>query len=134
MSTTSTFALGLGAGAALWYLTKNKHARAMLTAPASTPTTTATGATPATPSISSKPAASTPRNCPVRIEPAGIIVDGTRTELSDAVRQCAAAGGASITVDPSASASTYAALVAALDRANVPMVRNVRRTSQHGAR
>jgi hypothetical protein len=127
MSTTSTFALGLGGGATLWYLTKNKHTRTMLTAPASVPTTTTLGATPATSSISSKPAASTPRNRLVRIVPAGIMVDGTRTDLSDAVRQCAAAGGASITVDPSASASTYAALVAALDRANVPMVRNAPR-------
>jgi hypothetical protein len=127
MSTTSTFALGLGGGAALWYLTKNKRVRTMLAAPASTPTTPATATTPATPSISAKPAATTPRNCPVRIEPTGIMVDGARTELSEAVRQCAAAGGASITVDPSASASTYAALVAALDRANVPTVRNARR-------
>lgn len=108
MSTTSTFLLGLGGGAALWYLTKKKHSSAPAT---STPT-----ATPA----------SAPRNCAVHIQPGGITVDGQRAELSDAVRRCATAGGADVTVAPNASASTCAAFVAALDTANVP-VRNARR-------
>ena len=118
MSTTSTFALGLGGGAALWYLTKDKHRRPTTGAPAATsaPAATASTAMPAR----------APRNCAVHIEAAGITVDGTRVELSDAIRRCTAAGGADVTVGPSASASTCAALVAALDNANVP-VRNPRR-------
>jgi hypothetical protein len=103
MSTTSTFLLGLGGGAALWYLTRNKPSRA----PARTP-------------------GSAPRNCAVHIEPRGITVDGQRTELGDAVRRCATVGGANVTVAPNAPASTCAAFVAALDAADVP-VRNARR-------
>ena len=118
MSTTSTFALGLGGGAALWYLTKNKHRRPIAGAPAATSAPAAIGSI-ATP-------ARAPRNCAVHVEAAGITVDGTRAELGDAVRRCAAAGGADVTVAPNASASTCAALVAALDSANVP-VRNARR-------
>jgi hypothetical protein len=105
MSTTSTFLLGLGGGAALWYLTKRKHSSA--------PRATATPA----------PA---PRNCAVQIQPSGITVDGHRTELGDAVRRCATADRADVIVSPDASASTCAAFVAALDTANVP-VRNARR-------
>ena len=108
MSTTSTFLLGLGGGAALWYLTKNKQSRA--------PGTSAATATPA----------GTPRNCAVHIQPAGITVDGQRTELGEAVRRCATADGANVTVAPNAPASTCATFVAALDTANVP-VRNARR-------
>ena len=111
MSTTSTFLLGLGGGAALWYLTKNKHPR---TAP------------PARPSTSSATLAAAPRNCAVHIESAGITVDGNRAELGDAIRRCAAAGGAVVTIAPNAPASTCAAFVAALDKQNIP-VRNARR-------
>lgn len=126
MSTTSTFALGLGGGAALWYLTKNKKARDVISAPAATPAPAATSAAPP---------ARAPRNCAIHIEPEGITVDGTRAELGDAVRRCAAAGGADVTVAPNASASTCAAFVTALDNANIP-VRNARRrnagTAQSG--
>jgi hypothetical protein len=108
MSKTSTFVVGLGGGAALWYLTKKKHPRAAAT---NTPT-----ATPAR----------APRNCAVHIESTGIMVDGNRAKLGDAVRRCAAAGGADVTVAPNASASMCASFVAALDRANVP-VRNAHR-------
>lgn len=105
MSTIATFALGLGGGAAACYLTKNKHPNA-----------------PSTSSLVAPKAA--PRNCAVHVERAGITVDGTRVEVGDAVRRCAAVGGAEVTVAPNAPASTCAALVAALDTANVPTVRN----------
>ena len=103
MSTLSTFALGLGGGAAVWYLTKNKQ-RAATTAP-----------------VTSAPA---PRNCAVHVESTGISVDGERAELSDVVRRCAAAGSAAVTVARNAPASTYADLMTALRAAGVaPHVR-----------
>jgi hypothetical protein len=103
MSTLSTFALGLGGGAAVWYLTKNTH-RAATSAPAT-----------------SAPA---PRNCAVHVESTGISVDGERAELSDAVRRCAAADSTAVTVARKAPASTYADLMTALRAAGVaPHVR-----------
>jgi hypothetical protein len=127
MSTTSTFALGLGGGAALWYLTKDKQPRtttasAAIAAPA--PRSTSSTATPAR----------APRNCAVHIDSSGITVDGTRAGLGDAVRRCAAAGGAALTVAPNAPASSYAALVAALYRASIPTIRNAVRRNVRAAR
>lgn len=116
MSNTTPFMLGLGSGAALWYATRSKHKPVALSAPRA----------PGTSSPSTKPAA-VPRNCAVRIDHAGTSVDGARVNLTEAVRRCLAMGGASITVEPSASASTCAALATALEDANVPVERNARR-------
>lgn len=112
MSNTSTFALGLGSGLALWYATK----RATGTAPS----TTATGglSNPVT-----KPAApAAPRNCAVCIDAAGLIVDGARVDVDEAARRCVAADRVAMTVSPDAPASTCAALVTALG----PSARNLR--------
>ena len=119
-------------GAALWYLTKDKQPRATTTSAAiaaPAPRSTSSTATPAR----------VPRNCAVHIDSSGITVDGIRAELGDAVRRCAAAGGAAVTVAPNAPASTCATFVAALERANIP-VRNARRRNtgklhiRHGVR
>ena len=129
MSNTSTFALGLGSGAALWYLTKSKHKSAPPPASSGTaaPTTiTAPSATAAT--------ATARRNAEVRIDQAGIAVDGARVELAEAVRRCAAIGHASVTVAPNAPASTCAALMSALAAASVPTVRNLGRRNAKSQR
>jgi hypothetical protein len=62
----------------------------------------------------------------VHVAPSGISVDGVRTDVADAVRRCSLAGGADVTVAPDAPATTCAALMTALEAANVP-VRNSRR-------
>ncbi len=112
MSNTSTFAVGLGSGLALWYVTKDLKPPAASVASSNSPSV----ATPASP-----PA---PRNCVVRIDAMGIVVDGARVDVTEAVRRCEAAGRASVTVAPNAPAATYAALMTALGPANVPSVRN----------
>jgi len=106
MSNTSALALGLGSGLAFWHLTKNKPTHA------------------ASPASSSSPSIPAPRNCAVRIDRAGLTVDGTRVDLAEAVRRCEAAGHAAITLAPNAPASLYADLMLALDPA--PTARNAR--------
>lgn len=112
MSNATPFVLGLGGGAALWYATKRK------TAPSPTPQTSAS---------KGQKTASAPRNCAVHVERAGITIDGNCVDLTEAVRRCAAADTSSITVEPSAAASTCAALATALEAANIPVQRNARR-------
>ena len=124
MSNTSTFAVGLGGGLGLWYLTKSKSTPAASPAPSS-PTSAAP--TPANP-----PA---PRNCVVRIDATGLLVDGARVDVTEAIRRCEAAGHAAVTVARNAPASTYAALMTALGTANLPAVRNAGgRTSETDAK
>lgn len=115
MSNATPFVLGLGGGAALWYATKRK------TTPSSLPPTSASKHS------QTQKTANTPRNCAVHVERAGITIDGARVELPEAVRRCAAADTTTITVEPSASASTCAALATALECANIPVQRNARR-------
>ena len=113
MSNTSTFAVGLGSGLALWHLTKSGCAPATSLASSSSPSAAPTAPSP-----------SAPRNCVVRIDPTGITADGVRVDVDEAVRRCEAAGHAAVTVAPNAPASTYAALMTALGASNAPIVRN----------
>ncbi len=118
MSNTSTFAVGLGGGLGLWYLTKSKSKSAPAASPASTSPVSATPTPPNPPA---------PRNCVVRIDATGVLVDGERVDVDEAVRRCEAAGHAAVTVARNAPASTYAALMTALGTANTPAVRNAGR-------
>lgn len=123
MSNTSTFAFGLGSGLALWHLTKSRSARPASPVSSSSPSASPTAPTP--------PA---PRNCVVRIDATGLVVDGARVDFSEAVRRCEAAGHAAVTVAPNAPASTYAALMTALGTSAAPTVRNASgRTSETDA-
>lgn len=111
MSTT-TLAIGLGSGLALWYLTKGKAAPA--------PTSTA------------------PRNCAaLTISPTGVTVDGARLDVGDAIRCCQSIGAAKVTVEPHAPAATYAAVMSGLNAAKVSTAlaepRNARRTRNRKA-
>ncbi len=117
MTNTSTFLLGLGSGAAAWYLTKSKH-----TSASTSPTVASSSTTPATPSP-----ATAPRTCVMRIEATGITIDGARVDLAEAVRRAKAVGHATVSVAPNAPASVYAELRVALGVANVPTIRNARR-------
>jgi hypothetical protein len=112
MSNTSTFALGLGSGLALWHFSKPAPAQ---TANAPAEILTAPG----------------PRSCFVRVTATGFIVDGASVDFAEAVRRCRAIGHATITVEKDAPASSYAALLAALEGARVPMVRNSSGQSEH---
>ena len=123
MSNASMFAAGLGGGLAYWALTKSpatapppskSEPRAQDTAPAKA----VTG--PATPTV---------RNCVVRIDPSGLIADGARVDLPEAVRRCTAAGRVALTVAPDAPASMCAQLVAAL-RPDGTSIRNARRPAR----
>ncbi len=116
MSNTSTFAVGLGSGLALWHLTKTRSAPAASHASSRSPIATPTA-----------PAPPAPRNCVVRIDPTGVTADGVRVDVDEAVRLCEAAGHAAVTVSPNAPASTYAALMTALGASNPPSVRNASR-------
>lgn len=118
MTNTSTFLLGLGSGAAAWYLTKSKHTSAP-TAPAASSSST----TPETPTAP----ATAQRTCVMRVEATGITIDGARVDLAEAVRRAKAAGHATVSVAPNAPASLYAELRVALGVANVPTLRNARR-------
>lgn len=104
MSNTSTFALGLGSGLALWYATK-PGAPSVANAPAPTPPST--------------PSAPAPRNCAVHIDRTGITADGVRVELDEAVRRCAAAEGVTLTAQPDAPAARCAAMMSALESASI---------------
>lgn len=115
MSNATPFVLGLGGGAALWYATKRKTAL-----PPTLPTSASKSPQPQKP-------ATARRNCAVHVERAGITIDGARVDLPEAVRRCAVADTTTITVEPSASASTCAALATALESANIPVQRNARR-------
>jgi hypothetical protein len=118
MSNTSTFLLGLGSGAAAWYLTKSKH-----TSTPTSPTVSSSATTPKTPTAP----ATAPRTCVMRVESTGITIDGARVDLAEAVRRGKAAGHVTVSVAPNAPASLYAELRAALGVANVPTMRNARR-------
>ncbi len=124
MSNTSTFAVGLGGGLALWHLTKSTSPPAASSPSSSSPIPPTTAPTP--------PA---PRNCVVRIDPSGITADGVRVDVDEAVRRCEAAGHAAVTVAPNAPASTYAALMTALGATSAPSARNAgRRTPEAEAK
>lgn len=103
MSNISTFALGLGGGLALWHLNKST------TAPSASPPTQAP---------------TTTRTCRVHVTATGFVVDGTSVDLAEAVKRCHAIGHATITVEKNAPASSYAALLVALEAARVPTIRN----------
>lgn len=118
MTNTSTFLLGLGSGAAAWYLTKSKHTSAP-TAPAVSSSST-TPETPTAPAVAQ-------RTCVMRVEATGITIDGARVDLAEAVRRAKAARHATVSVAPDAPASLYAELRVALGSASVPTVRNARR-------
>ena len=113
MSNTTPFAVGLGSGLALWHLTKREH--------------TSSVSPPSTSSPSRPPTAPAPRTCVVRIEPTGLTVDGAPVDLAEAVRRCKATGHAAVSVAPSAPASLYAQVMAALGAASIPTTRNARR-------
>ncbi len=124
MSNTSTFAVGLGSGLALWHLAKSRSAPSAWPASSSSPS-------PA-PTIPNPPI---PRNCVVRIDPTGITADGVRVDVSEAVRRCEAAGRAALTVAPNAPASTCAALMTALEARKAETVRNgIRGASESDAK
>jgi hypothetical protein len=116
MSNATPFALGLGGGLALWQLLRPS-------APPAAMTTNSTSTTaPNTPASSGASSANTPRNnaaCLVRIDAAGLTIDGTRVEIAEAVRRCQLAGRALVAVGKDAPASAYAQLMAALRAAGV---------------
>ena len=120
MSSTTTFAVGLGSGLALWHLTKREN--------------TSSASPPSTSSPSSPPTAPAARTCVVRIEPMGLTVDGAGVDLAEAVRRCKAAGHAAVSVAPNAPASLYAKLMAALGADNIPTTRNGRRRPRGASR
>lgn len=99
MSNTSTFALGLGGGLALWQLLGSEPV-----------------APPGPPNLRNSGSGV----CVVELDPSGLTVDGTHVDLGEAVRRAQVAGCALVTVAPDAHASTYAALLAALRDVNVP--------------
>lgn len=94
MSNLTPFALGLGGGLALWQLNR--------------PSTT----NPA-------PGTTVPATCLIQIDAAGIIVDGARVDVAEAVRRAKNVGRAIVAVAKDAPASTFAELMAALRTANV---------------
>ncbi|MGN6109124.1 MAG: hypothetical protein ACTHU0_28720 [Kofleriaceae bacterium] len=110
MSKTSTFAIGLGSGLALWHLTKTKDT------PAASPVSSSPSQAATASAVPSR------RNCVVRVARTGLMVGGARVDVAEAVRRCQAAGRVAVTVAPSAPASTYAELMSAL--AHVATVRN----------
>lgn len=99
MSNTTTFALGLGSGIALWHLTR----------PASV-----------SPALKSTPL----RNGIVHVNANGLVLDGEALGVDEVVVQCRAAGRAAVVPSPDASAALYAELLRALREANVPVLRN----------
>jgi hypothetical protein len=120
MSNTTTFAVGLGSGLALWHLTNREHTSSL-----SSPSTTSPSAQPTAPAL---------RTCIVRIEPTALTVDGARVDLAEAIRSCKAAGHAAVSVAPNAPASLYARLIAALGAANIPTTRNGRSRPRESSR
>lgn len=107
MSNTTTFALGLGSGLALWHLTRT----------AAVPTT---------------PAPSPLRNGVVHVNANGLMLDGEVLGIDEVVAQCRAEGRAAVVPSPAASASLYAQLLRALAEARVPVLRNTSRGSVAG--
>lgn len=109
MSSTATFAVGAGSGLALWYLTNS-----MRTPPAASRAISPTASAPPT----------APRNCAVHIDATGLLVEGVRVGMDEALRRCEDAGRASISTTKDAPAATCVALVSALEAATIPIAPN----------
>jgi hypothetical protein len=123
-NTTLTLALGAGGGLAAWYLLRDKHRKTP--APANPPSPARTNApAPAVTKAASPPAraitqAPTARACALRLDASGLIADGSRVTVADAVKRCTTAGSADVIVIQGAPAATYAELMIALGRAGIP--------------
>lgn len=98
--------LGAGGGFALWYVLRKRK------------NTAATASSTVAPPPASPPAE---RVCSLRLDPAGLTVDGVKTNVADAVNRCKAATRADLTIVKDAPAATYADLMVALGRAGIPI-------------
>jgi hypothetical protein len=121
-------ALGAGGGLLLWYLLRDgkhaapAHAASNTNQPPMAPAATnqppmAPAAAP--PAASSAPASAPGAACMVRLDREGLTADGARVGLAEAVQRCQLAGRADVTVTEDASATAYAVLTIALDKAGV---------------
>jgi len=126
-SSALALALGAGGGLALWYLLRDntKNPASESAAPVA-PAAPAAPPTPTAPARQAAPAESSPvqRACMVRLDAAGLTVDGARVGIAEALQRCKLAGLAAITVSKDASAAAYADLMIALGRAGVPAFSN----------
>jgi len=126
-SSALALALGAGGGLALWYLLRDntKNPAPESAAPVA-PAAPAAPPAPTAPARQAAPAESSPvqRACMVRLDSAGLTVDGARVSIAEALQRCKLAGLAAITVSKDASAVAYADLMIALGRAGVPAFSN----------
>lgn len=106
---TIALALGLGGGALIWHVTRDR----VQLRPAPGATTTLGG----------PPRAAAP--CSLRLDAAGLTVDGTRAEVAAAVERCKANGRADVALASDAPAAIHVQLVTALSAAGVPFTLKV---------
>jgi len=118
MANASTFVAGLGGGLGLWYLMR--HTTAANT------TATSTNATSTTPAATTASAGATPsttnplpRNASIGLDARGVCIGGTYVDVAEAARRCIGMDRVELSVAPTAPASTYAELVAALESLNI---------------
>jgi len=108
-NTALALTLGAGGGLALWYVLRDRKRKQLASAPAPVPQIVA-------------PASAAPdRACSLRLDPAGLTVDGAKMNVADAVKRCQTAGRADVTIVKDAPAATYADLMVALGRAGIPI-------------
>jgi hypothetical protein len=108
-NTALALTLGAGGGLALWYVLRDRKRKQLASAP-----------TPA-PQIVAPASAAPDRACSLRLDPAGLTVDGAKMNVADAVKRCQTAGRADVTIVKDAPAATYADLMVALGRAGIPI-------------
>lgn len=104
--TLLALALGLGGGALAWHFTHDAKMKPTGPAPG------ASGPRPAAP-------------CAVRLDAAGLTVDGTHADASTAVARCKVNGRADLVVASDAPAGALAQLTAALQAAGVSFTQKV---------
>jgi hypothetical protein len=109
--TTIAIAVGLGGGALLWHLTRDK--RPPHAAPAAAPSTRST----------EPPRTAGP--CSLKLDAAGLTVDGTKTDVAAAVERCKANGSAALVLANDAPAAVHVQLASALTAAGVPFTLKV---------
>ena len=110
MSNATPLMLGLAGGLALWHFTPRTQ--------------------PATPTILRNAGSGA---CVIELDASELAIDGERIEVSEAVRRAQVAGLALITVEPDAPASIYAALMAGLRIAGVPVHTRTRAAATRNA-
>jgi len=138
MANASTLLAGLGGGLGLWYLTRHTPATDRTTSGAGSGSTTGAASESPAPAATSSAGSTAARNGTVQLDARGVIVDGICVDVADAIQRCARMDHVELSVAPTASASTYAELMAALGNVNRPdQVRNAsrgRRAKRSGRR